>query len=259
MSWLSSALNSVVDGLTGRGAAERISDTSRDVANEQTRLAEGIYRDQRNLQMPFRDYGLGAINQQRHLLGLEGYQNGVRTDGNAQYAQALQEWEAAQGDPSNPRNGQRRPERWEFANTQENIAWKQDNAFKDFENSGFARTMAGQTDYTLDRITDRAATFGNALSGANLKDLHDHARRDENAAFGQYWNALGGGAVAGQNATNAQQQAGSQYGATQSNIWGNLGNSLNSAYAQQGAQTQGLLQNALGGFGQFGQGQGWFG
>lgn len=249
MSWLSSALGDIGSALTGSGQARQSREVSRDIANQQTALQRQIYNDQRGLQQPFYTLGINASNEIADLMGQARVNptTGKVDNEVPQYQADLAAWEAAGGANS----GQPAPNPYDYKGTPENRELLQRRAFDRFEASPQARTMGGQTDYTMQRVGDQAAAMGNALSGANIKDLFDVGRRDANNALMQYMGTLGAGTQGGQASANSQQQAAGQFGANQSNTLSNLGNSLSSSYAQQGAQTSGLMRNALGFFGSF--------
>lgn len=210
MSWLSSFVND----LTGSSATDK-------AVNAQTTATEGSLDLQREqfdrsieIMQPWLDAGGNALNQQRNLLGISDLTRGP----DETYADVL-----------------------------ERQRHRTAGAMEDYRNSGFAQTMSGQTDYTMNALTGNAAASGMSLSGSHLKDLYDTARRDDNTAFNQYYNALAGTSGSGQVAAGNTQQAGQSYANNSSNLMMNQSNALSSAYQQQGQTTSGLFRNALGG------------
>lgn len=84
----------------------------------------------------------------------------------------------------------------------------QDQFYDRFQESGEYRSMIPVTDAGMDRITGALGAGGSVLSGSAQKALTDYMKRNENAAFGQFTNALRATSGQGQTVSGQVGQAG---------------------------------------------------
>jgi len=126
-----------------------------------------------------------------------------------------------------------------------------DQAYNTFLDSGFGRSSLSATQNDMAQITGAMGAAGKSVAGSHQWALMDKLKRNENAAFGQYYNALS--VISG---TGAQigQGAGSQINATANNIENNQMQQVNarsSSYLTQGQNNANMVNsgiNALAGF-----------
>lgn len=109
----------------------------------------------------------------------------------------------------------------------------QQQAYDRFLGSGEARSMLETTANDMDMYTGQFGAGGKAVSGSHLKALNDVNRRNTNAAFGQYSNALRSMAGAGQVATQGQANNAMVLGQRVAGQLTDQGNVRASAYGNQ--------------------------
>jgi len=132
------------------------------------------------------------------------------------------------------------------------------DAYGTFLDSGYARSMLNTTENDMAQITAAMGAAGKSVSGSALGALNDRNRRNTNAAYTQWDNALAGISGTGQaTATNMGQQ-GMQVAGQIGNNNMNAANARGSSYMNTAGAINSGLQNTTNALA-YGYGQGWFG
>lgn len=294
--WAAAGLgaSSLLSGAAQFVAGNEAADAAKDAARENSQTQRYMFDRSVELSEPWRQSGVGALNEMNALMGLapvNAYGGGsgpVGSDNMAGYVNNSPDLANAFAglSPSDQRgiatlgydvNQDGRISQEEFgrfhydthgsgegrsmptfeAPTAEATAQSQEDAYGRFLDGGFARSMLETTNNDFDQMMGAFGAGGTAMSGATLGALNDRNRRNTNTAFTQHWNALGGMSGTGGNVAQNQGQQGMQ-----------LANAL-SANNNQAAQAQGssymnaanafnnTLQNGANMY-MYGRGEGWF-
>ena len=127
------------------------------------------------------------------------------TGGNQLVQPAMQSGLSSVSD--NPLYGTPMPVAAEYDNSDAAILARQDNAYMDFENSGYNRSMTEVDEADLDQIRGQSATLGKAFSGSSLMAMAEQLKQNENTAFMQYVNGVAGAAGQQQQAVDASNSS----------------------------------------------------
>ena len=133
-----------------------------------------------------------------------------------------------------------------------------DNAYNTFLDSGYARSMLNTTENDFSQIIGAMGAGGKSLSGSAVGALNDRNRRNTNQAFTQYDNALAGISNTGSALAANQGQQGLQVGAQIGANNMNAANARGSSYMNTAGAINSGLQNTTNALA-YGYGQGWFG
>ena len=285
-----SALGGLADYFGGQEAA----DASKDAARLNNQTSRYMYDRSIELSEPWRQSGMGALNEMNALMGLapvNAYAGGTGAPGSnnvAGYVGANPDLANAFAglSPSDQRgisslgydrNQDGRISEAEFGQfhydthgsgegrsmptfttpTAEQTAASQDDAYQRFLDGGFARSMLETTQSDFDAIRDASGAAGNVLSGNYLEALNSTNRRNTNNAFTQHWNALGGMSGTGGNVAQAQGQQGQQFANAFSANNNQAANAQGSSYINAANAFGNTLQNGVNTY-MYGRGEGWF-
>ena len=279
------AAGSAVGGNAAADAQKKAADRANAQALEAQRRAE-------QLNEPWRQSGMAALNQQNALLGIGGGASGggqyaqqpgssnwsgyleANPDVAAAYQQAVQsphlrnmgitsmdDWARYHYETVGRNEGRQLPQVAGPTGadgqplTQSQIT---DGAYNTFLDSGFNRAMTDFTNNDLDRIRASSGAAGSSISGSAVGAMGDRLARNRYTAFGDYSNALSGLSGTAANLSTSQGQNGmnvaGQIGANNQNAAAARGSSyMNTANALNSG-----LQNATNVLA-YGSGQGWFG
>ena len=251
-------------------------------------------REAAALNEPWRQAGMGALNQRNALLGIGGGGSaggGYGTVASGQpdwdvYLQQnpdVQQWaQTALASPHLRNQGITTPQQaaqYHFENygrqegrgspvapppndpstgqplTQGQIT---DNAYNTFLDSGYARSMLETTNNDFAQMVGAFGAGGSSLSGSAIGALNDRNRRNTNNAYSQYDNALAG-------ISNTGSALSMQQGQNAMNTAGQIGANNQNAAQQRGSSYMNTanalnsgLQNATNVLA-YGAGNGWFG
>jgi hypothetical protein len=286
-----SALGGLASYFAGNEAADAASDAARE--NNQTQLQ--MFNRSVELNEPWRQSGISALNQQNALLGLSGVsgasggsgpigannfagyvsgnedlanafatlstsdQRGIASlgydrDGDGAISDA--EYGAFHYATHGQGEGRTMPTYTQPTATE--TAQASSDAYADFENSGFARSMLETTQADFNNITDAAGAGGNVLSGNYLEAMNDANRANTSTAFNNYYNALGGMSGTGAQLSQSQGQQGMQYANAFSANNNQAANAQGSSYMNAANAFGSTLQNGANMY-MYGSNNGWFG
>lgn len=110
----------------------------------------------------------------------------------------------------------------------------QNNAYSDFENSGFYRSMIPVTEQGMGRLVDAYGAGGSLISGSAQKALTDYMKGNESTAFNNYYGALGGMSGMGASLTSQTSGQSQQLGNALANNQLRMGDARATSYAQRG-------------------------
>lgn len=285
-----SALGGIGQYLAGNEAA----DASRDAARDNNRMQQYMFDRSVELSEPWRQSGIGALNEMNALMGLApsnaygggsgpvgsnnmtGYVNNSPDLANAfaGLSPSDQRGIASLGFDTNQdgRISQEEFGRFHYdthgasegrtmptfeAPTSQATMQSQDDAYQRFQDGGFARSMLETTQADFDMYRDSFGAGGAAMSGQHLEALNDTNRRNTNNAFVQHFNALGGMSGTGGNVAMTQGQQGMNF----ANAFGANNNqaaqATGSSYMNAANAFGNTLQNGVNTY-MYGRGEGWF-
>ena len=285
-----SAIGGLANYFAGNEAADAASDAARE--NNQTQLQ--MFNRSIELNEPWRQSGISALNQQNALLGLSGVSDSGSSGtvggndfssyitGSADLTNAFQTLSPSdqQGIASlgydNDQDG--RISEGEYGAyhyntygqgegrtmstytqpTAAETAQAGNDAYSAFENSGFARSMLETTQADFNNITDAAGAGGNVLSGNYLEAMNDANRANTGTAFNNYYNALGGLSGTGAQLSQSQGQQGMQYANAFSANNNQAASAQGSSYTNAANAFGNTLQNGANAY-MYGSNNGWFG
>jgi len=133
-----------------------------------------------------------------------------------------------------------------------------DNAYNTFLDSGYARSMLNTTENDFSQIIGAMGAGGKSLSGSAVGALNDRNRRNTNNAFTQYDQALAGISNTGNALAMNQGQQGLQVAGQIGANNMNAANARGSSYMNTAGAINSGLQNTTNALA-YGYGQGWFG
>ncbi|MEO0975967.1 MAG: EF-hand domain-containing protein [Pseudomonadota bacterium] len=286
---------SALSGLGSYIAGNEAADASRDAARENSQTQRYMYDRSVELSEPWRQSGIGALNEMNALMGLapvNAYSGGVGTPGsnnvggyvgaNPDLANAfnalspsdqrgiatlgydrnndgqISQEEFGQFHYDTHGSGEGRTMPTFTTPTAEQTAQSQGDAYQRFLDGGFARSMLETTQADFDMMTDAAGAGGTALSGQYLEALNDRNRRNTNTAYTQHFNALGGMSGTGVNIAQSQGAQGMQLANSLSANNNQAANATGSSYLNAANALGGTLQNGVDTY-MYGRGQGWWG
>jgi hypothetical protein len=287
-----SALGGLASYLGGNEAA----DAAKDASRENSRTQRYMFDRSVELSEPWRQSGMGALNEMNALMGLAPVDtaSGSGTPGGADYTSyvtgndgLMNAFSALRPEDINSirsrgydANGDGRIDEGEFGNfhytqfgqgegrtmptfaetpapTAEQAAGSQDSAYQRFLDGGFARSMLETTNNDFDQMMGAFGAGGTAMSGATLGALNDRNRRNTNTAFTQHWNALGGMSGTGGNIAQSQGQQGMQLANSLSANNNAAASAQGSSYMNAANAFNSTLQNGANMY-MYGRGEGWF-
>ena len=298
--WIPAAIigSAIVGAASSASASKKAANAQASATTQANNAQLQAQREAAALNEPWRQAGMGALNQRNALLGIGG--GGSGTPGVANYGPAAggPDWDAyltANPDvadtfaaavrlPHIKNLGITTPQQWaeyHYNNhgrgegrvipsvagpppptgadgqplTQSQIT---DNAYNTFLDSGYARSMLETTNNDFGQMVAAFGAGGSSLSGSAIGALNDRNKRNTNAAFTQYDNALAGisntgSALSMQQGANAMNTAG-QIGANNQNA----ANARGSSYMNTANALNSGLQNATNVLA-YGAGNNWFG
>lgn len=294
VAWLPLAIigSSLIGGAAsaiGGNKAAKAQQKASDQANAQALAAQ---RRSEELNAPWRNAGIGALNQRNALLGIGG-----GSSGGGEYAQqpGSSDWSGyLKANPDVAASFQSAISSPHLRNmgisTMEDYAKYHyetfgraegrqlpsvagptgadgqplthgqitDGAYNTFLDSGYARSMLETTNNDFQQMVGAFGAGGSSLSGSAIGALNDRNRRNTNNAFTQYDNALAGISNTGSALSMQQGQTGmntaGQIGANNQNA----ANARGSSYMNTANALNNGLQNVTNTLA-YGYGQGWFG
>ena len=295
MPWLAPALigSALIGGVASAIGGNQAAKAQKKAASQANATQIAAQRRAEDLNEPWRQAGMGALNQRNALLGIGGGGMGGSgaggpMAGSADYAAYLQAnpdvaagYQAAIQSPHLRNQGISSMEdyaRYHYDTfgraegrelptvagptgadgqplTQGQIT---DGAYNTFLDSGYARSMLETTNNDFQQMVGAFGAGGSSLSGSAVGALNDRNRRNTNNAFTQYDNALAGisntgSAISMQQGQNGMNTA-QQVGANNQNA----ANARGSSYMNTANALNSGLQNTTNVLA-YGAGNGWFG
>jgi hypothetical protein len=293
--WIPAAIigSAIVGAAASAKAGKQAANAASSAASSSNAAQLAAQREAAALNEPWRQAGMGALNQRNALLGiggggLGGSSAGGPMAGGADYAAYLQAnpdvaagYQAAIQSPHLRNQGISSMEdyaRYHYDTfgraegrqlptvagptgadgqplTQGQMT---DNAYNTFLDSGYARSMLNTTENDMAQITASMGAAGKSVSGSALGALNDRNRRNTNNAFTQYDNALAGISNTGSAISMQQGQNNMNTAGLIGNNNMNAANARGSSYMNTAGAINSGLQNTTNALA-YGMGSGWFG